>query len=323
MNPLKVDKIQFGFSAQNPYVGRNLTNGLSLFDEATGVISLGGLLGERSTGAVLYVSQGSLGKDYSTIQDAHDALPETGGTIVVFEGEYTEALSITKPVHLVGRGNVSLQASDTILTISEVSVTLENINLKVLATLALVKCILATSVNDTTLKLHLRNCSLDTSLGAVATGISSEYYSVYISNTRFSEGASISCGLGNELQISSVYVPDVSLNAMVGTSYISSAQVVSVSLVSSDIVVYGKLGAVAGDAGSTLNIESIGGSIELDNTAIGEVEFDCPLATTEYFVHFETLSSREIPVVTARTESGFTFETLGNISEVVRWVVRA
>lgn len=323
MNPLKVDKIQYGFSAQNPYTGRNASNGLTLFDEATGAISLGELLGERNTEAVRYVSQGARGADVSSIQSAIDALPATGGVVVIFEGEYTETLSISKPVYLIGRGHVVIQADATIISAFETSLVLENISLKILDTLAAVECIEATSVNNTALTITLRNCSLDSESGAIATGINSLCLSVYVYNTLFSESAAISCASGNELRVIGHYIPRVELVEMAGTSYLSAAKVGALTLTDSAVCVAGKLGVCVGDAGSSLETESISGSVEIDNTAIGEVEFACPLATTEYFVLFENLSSREVPVITARSATGFSFETSGNITETVRWVVRA
>ena len=115
MNPIKADKIQFGNSSGLPHIRRSTTNELVFFDPPVGEISLSNILSERSVSEVITVSKTTQGSDFSTIQEAIDFLPQSGGLIVVYQGSYSESLSITKPVVLISRGNVVLDSTDVTL----------------------------------------------------------------------------------------------------------------------------------------------------------------------------------------------------------------
>ena len=78
MNPLKADKVQFGFSDNSPHITRGAGSSLSLYDPNIGSVLLSSLISERGLDNFATVSKSLLGSDYSTIQSAVDSLPYRG-----------------------------------------------------------------------------------------------------------------------------------------------------------------------------------------------------------------------------------------------------
>ena len=112
MNPIKADKIQFCSLASHPNIQRDTTSSLVFYDTSVGSISLKALVGERAVDDVVSVSKSNQGADFNSVQEAIDFLPQSGGVVVVYQGTYSESLSISKPVVMFSRGEVVIDSTE-------------------------------------------------------------------------------------------------------------------------------------------------------------------------------------------------------------------
>ena len=113
----------------SPSISNGGANTLTLYDSTSGTITLDQLLNARVFSNVSVVSKQDSGSDYTTIQGALDALPASGGIIFIYGGVYAETLTVNKPLHLIGVGDVSIEATDTTaISAVDANLTLENIS---------------------------------------------------------------------------------------------------------------------------------------------------------------------------------------------------
>jgi hypothetical protein len=323
MNPIKADKIQFGSTINVPHITRGEGNVLNLYDPNVGSISLSSLISERGVSGVTTVSPLGEGTDFTTIQEAIDFLPQSGGLIVIYGGVYAEALTITKPISFLGRGSVTIQATDlSVATITEASASFENIYFKELTQLGNnAPYIISASSTLTTFNVVLKNCVLDTTSHLTANFVQSLVTQVISTGTRYIGSGKIDCSQSLGLELSASEAPELELSQMASQSIISSVEIGEVTLVASSAAISGKMSALTGDINSSVSVKSLSGSVTLINTDQKDIEFDCPISEGDYNVMFENPASGEVPVVTARGTTGFSI-SLGNpVSETLRWSI--
>lgn len=119
-DPLLVDQIQLEpGSGQTLLVGRDSGTGAIRFQDAvaTGGVLLHQLASLRAITNVFIVGGSGLGAEYTTIQDALDAVPAAASSsnpylILVMPGRYDETLNIVRDgVHLVGIGEPEIRSA--------------------------------------------------------------------------------------------------------------------------------------------------------------------------------------------------------------------
>ena len=321
MNPFKVNKIQLGSSEQNPHITQT-NNSLSFYDSTVGSVRLDQILGERSIESVITVSKSVLGSSYNTIQSAINSA-SSGDLIVIYNGEYSEALTIAdKNLSFLCFGDVVLSSVDsTAITISSSTVSICDMKIKILNGLGnpIPYCI-STSHTDATHSLTLKNCVLDTSEHLNARSINS-------SKVSFSSFNNIYEGLGDiEITASSknyflgAVFPKITLNSIVSDSHLVG-HVSDIVLVSSDLTLSGTYVSCTGDVNSSLKKETVKGSVSFNNEDTVDVVFDCPLAVDNYLVLTQNLSSGEFPLVSNKSKTGFTLNTGNLITEQVHFTL--
>ena len=323
MNPIKADKIQFGSTANLPNIHRGTSNELVLYDSAVGDISLSNLLSERSITNVVTVSKTTHGRDFSAIQEAIDFLPQTGGFIVVYEGTYSESLSITKPVALLGRGSVVIESNDA------PCLSLTSFDLKCCGLNFVLKdllgnnnpAIINVSSTDTSKKVSFYDCTFDTTAHPTSSFLSVQSSSLYLHSNLFFGSGLIAVSGASSCEIVSGDLPSISLSNMTQRSYISTAQVLEVTLVDSLLSLSGNANSITGDATSKLIKENVRGQVVFDNELEKVIEFSCPLSSDSYSINIEPNSQRILPVISARTSTGFTLTFQNNLTETIRWSV--
>jgi hypothetical protein len=140
--PFLIDQLQVEpGSGQTLLINRDSTTGSLKFTDAvvTAGVLLKDLISLNSVTGVYIVGAGGSGADYTTIQDALDAVPNTSSPsspslVLVLPGEYTENLTVGKDgVALIGLGGVYLQnsgASDTVTVTATPGATPENVVLR-------------------------------------------------------------------------------------------------------------------------------------------------------------------------------------------------
>lgn len=140
--PFLIDQLQVEpGSGQTLLINRDSATGSLKFTDA--VVAAGVLLKDlvslNSVTGVYIVGSGGTGADYTAIQDALDAIPNTSSPaapslVLVLPGLYTENLTIGKDgVALIGLGGVYLQnsgANDTVTVTSSPGATPENVVLR-------------------------------------------------------------------------------------------------------------------------------------------------------------------------------------------------
>lgn len=323
MNPLKADKIQFGSSANMPNITRGTGSTLDFFDPNVGTISLSSLISERGIAGVVTVSTASIGSDFTSIQSAIDTLPETGGVVVVYEGTYSEALEVTKPITLIGRGEVVVTATDaSVVMITNTRASFENIYFKVLTNLGNNSpSIITATTTDISHQVILEGCTLDTSSHPTANFVSSSLNQLISLNTLFVGAGKIDCSQSMGFKLVGTECPDTELSQMVSVSLISGVTTGEVTLVGSELVIEGKFVSCIGDLNSTLWVRNLTGTIDLVNEDRADIEFPCPISEADYNIMFENPASGEVPVVTARNATGFSISLGAPVTETLRWSI--
>lgn len=324
MNPFKANKVQLGFSDQSPSISSD-NNALNLYDSSHGNIKLGQLAGTNFLDGVLNVGKNAVGSDYLTIQEAVDNISD-GGCIFVHEGTYTENLTIAnKNISIICFGRVRLQVIDsTAITITSSTVSISKLEIKVLNGAGVPKpfCIEATDA-DVGNSLTLHNCILDVSAHVNAGILSSDKVDVFLYSTKYNDlfnTSTINISNSNTVHILNTKTPILSLSNILSESYVSG-HTQEINLVNSDLYLLGTNTSCTGDATSKLYTKSISGELSFNNVNTNDYLFSCPLPNADYTVVFQTLSSREIPVVTNKAITGFTISTQNNVTEDVKFIV--
>ena len=83
----------------------------------------------------------------------------------------------------------------------------------------------------------------------------------------------------------------------------------------------GNANSITGDATSKLIKENVRGQVVFDNELEKVIEFSCPLSSDSYSINIEPNSQRILPVISARTSTGFTLTFQNNLTETIRWSV--
>lgn len=321
MNPIKADKILLGSQANHPNISRGSSSELVFFDQEAGSISLSTLVGERGVDNLVTVSKTISGSDFPTIQEAIDFLPTTGGAIVVYEGVYAEALSTSKPLTLITRGDVTLEATDApCMTITNTSVRAHNIKfvVKDLAGNSNPSAV-KVDVTDVTDEVSFTGCVFDTTNHAVANFLSSSKASIFLEGCRFLGGGQISITGATTAELRGARLPDVSLNNLITTGYLSASQILSLTLIDTSASVEGNIASLTGDLDSRLTKKVVSGVETFVGELEKDIEFECPLSTANYMVVVEPNSQGLLPVVSLRGVSGFRLTYSNALNEDVRW----
>lgn len=199
---------------------------LNFYDPNIGAIELSKLISERGLDNFASVSKSLIGSDYNTIQNAIDSLPTEGGLVVVYEGVYSEALTITKPVVIMARGNVSIESTDApCISVTDASILLDGLNLVVKSFLgnSNPSVISHTSVNVE--GLVFRGCSFDISNHANAEFIVASKGDIRLSDCSFTGTGKLDISNANRFVVLGVSVlPELELTNMITQSYISATQ---------------------------------------------------------------------------------------------------
>ena len=321
MNPIKADKLLLGSLATHPSLSRGSSSELVFFDQQTGAISLSTLVGERGIDNVVTVSKTSSGADFATIQEAVDFLPATGGAVIVYEGVYEESLSVSKPLFLVARGEVVVQATDApCVTVTNASLRAFNLSFVVKALVGNNNTSAVTaSVVDISDSVSFVECVFDTSADLNATFLTSTKASLVLSSCRFVGGGSVSVSGAVSCELVGASLPDIELTSILSQGYISSAQILGVSLVDTSLTLTGNATAITGDADSRLTKNVVTGVSTFAAEAVKDVSFDCPLSSDSYVVVLEPNSQGDLPIVSLKTEAGFRLTYGGALNEDVRW----
>ena len=323
MNPIKADKIQFGNSSGLPHIRRSTTNELVFFDQPVGEISLSNILSERSVGEVITVSKTTQGADFNTIQEAIDFLPQSGGLIIIYQGSYSESISITKPIVLLSRGDVVIESTDA------PCISLSSFNFRCVGLNFVLKDLLGNNnpsiidvnSNDITKKVYFYDCVFDNTAHPTSSFMSVQTSSLFLSENKFLGSGAISVSQSNTCEIMGVSLPDISLSNMTQRSYFSGSQILDVTLVDSAISLSGNLNSCIGDATSELTTQIITGEVVFDNELEKAVVFDCPISDSSYVVNIESNSQRILPVISQKTTTGFTLTFENNLNETIFWSV--
>jgi len=323
MNPIKADKIQFGSTNNVPHARRSTTNELVFFDTAVGDISLSNILSERSISEVVTVSKTAQGKDFSTIQEAIDFLPLTGGLVVVYEGVYSESLSITKPLVLISRGNVVVDSTDA------PCISLTSFDFKCSGLSFVVRdllgnnnpSIISVQSTDVLKKVYFYDCIFDTTNHANSSFFSVQNSSLFLFNNLFLGLGSISVSSSSTCNILGGQVPNLVLSNLLESSFVNATQILGVELVNSSISVSGNMVSCVGDVDSDLTTSVVTGQVVFDNELEKNIVFSCPLSNDSYTINLEPNTQRELPVISAKTATGFTATFQNNLTETIRWSV--
>lgn len=122
-DPLKVDQLQIEPGAVGTrLIDRNAANGAMRLQDAvvTSPLDLSQLAGLRTIANVYIVGKSGVGAQYTTIQDALNAVPSAASPtnpyiILVMPGLYTETVNIVRDgVHLIGIGRPTIRAAVTV-----------------------------------------------------------------------------------------------------------------------------------------------------------------------------------------------------------------
>jgi hypothetical protein len=321
MNPIKADKIQFGSLASHPNIQRDTTSSLVFYDTSVGSISLKALVGERAVDDVVSVSKSNQGADFNSVQEAIDFLPQSGGVVVVYQGTYSESLSISKPVVMFSRGEVVIDSTDApCITLSDASLKGYNLSLVIRDLVGNNNpSIIEVTAQDTTQSIELVGCSLDTTDHPDSSFLSSSKVSVLASGCSFSGQGSISVSEASHLEVVGARAPDITLVDMISQSFVSVSSVLDVALTNSNLYLSGNANTCVGDVGSTLKQSVVSGSSDFDNEAEKEISLPCPLVGAEYTISVQPSSQGVMPSISNQTNQGFTL-TYGNpIDETIRW----
>lgn len=321
MSPIKADKLQLGNLESHPSIERNTTSNLVFFDKDVGSVSLKSLVSERGIEGVVTVSKSNLGADFSTIQEAIDFLPESGGVIAIYQGVYSESLSIAKPVVMFSRGNVVVDSTDApCITLSDASLEVVNIGFVIRDLVGNNNpSIIEATALDTSKVLEVGICSFDTTNHPTASFLSCSKVSLLLSECVFSGEGAVSVSEANVLEVIGAQVPDVTLTNMISQSFISASSTLDVSLTNSDIHLSGNVKTCVGDADSTLKQSVVSGSTDFDNEAQKDVTFPCPLSDAEYTLSLQPSSQGLMPSISNQTKEGFTLTYANPIDETIRW----
>lgn len=321
MNPIKADKIQFGTLANQPHVRRGTTNNLVLYDASVGEVALSSLVSERAVENVVTVSKSSLGTDFASIQDAINFLPSTGGVVIVYGGEYSESISVSKQVTLIARGAVSITSTDApCVSLSGASFYAQGVGLRIIDLVGNnTPSIIEATTADTAHEIKLDSCSFDTTAHATASFLSSNLASVYLTSCVFKGEGSVDLTGALTCRVEGAVIPNVELTNMLSLSYLSGTLILDVTLVGSSLAVSGNMNSVIGDVGSTLLQKVTTGSVDFDNSAQEDVTFTCPLSSASYVLSVEPNSQGDMPVISNRTQTGFTLTYGAPISDTIRW----
>ena len=323
MNPIKADKIQFGSTINLPNIHRGTTSELIFYDSTVGEISLSNLLSERSISNVITVSKTTQGRDFNVIQDAIDFLPEQGGLVVVYEGTYSESLVISKPIVILGRGSVVISSNDApCITIGSFDLKCSNLSF-VLNDLVGNNnpSIIEINSTDASKKAYFYDCVFDNTAHQTSSFFNVQSSSLFLYNNLFSGSGSVSIDSSNTCELVGGSLPDVSLSNMLQRTYISSPQVLDITLADTALSLSGNMNTCTGDITSKLKKETIKGETVFNAELVKVVEFSCPLEDDTYSVNIEPNSLRILPIISNRTNTGFTLTYENNLDETVRWSV--
>lgn len=323
MNPIKADKIQFGSSSGLPHIRRSTTNELVFFDQPVGEISLSNILSERSVSEVVTVSKTTQGSDFSTIQEAVDFLPLSGGLIIIYQGTYLESISISKSVVLISRGKVVIESTDA------PCLSLSSFYFKCLGLNFVLKDLLGNNnpsmievnSNDSTKKVYFYDCVFDNTAHPTSSFISVQTSSLFLSENKFFGTGTISVSQANTCEVLGLRLPDINLSNMIQRSYVSGSQILDITLVDSAISLSGNMNSCVGDATSNLTKEVITGEVVFDAELEKVVVFDCPLSSDSYTINLEPNTQRILPVISLKTATGFTVTFENILNETIRWSV--
>ena len=323
MNPLKADKVQFGFLDNSPHITRGVASTLNFYDPNIGAVSLSKLISERGLDGFASVSKSLVGSDYNTIQNAIDSLPSEGGLVVIYEGVYSEALTITKPVVMLARGNVSIEATDTsCISVSDASIYLDGVGLVIKSFLGNSNPSVISHTSVGVEELVFRGCSFDISNHANAEFIVASKGDVRLSDCSFTGTGKLDISSASSFVALGVSVlPELELTNMISQSYISATQSSEITLVASSLTLEGRYISCLGDNASSLTKNQVIGSRDFVAEAVVDITFPCPLSTTEYMVVFEGNTQKELPVVSNKTVEGFRVTFANPLNETVRWSI--
>ena len=320
MNPLKVNKIQLGFSDQSPSVSE--TDGkLSFYQTSIGSIRLDQLVGERFLDEVLTVSKSLSGSDYNNISDAIQN-SENGNVIVVYSGEYEETLNISNDIHILCMGKVKLISQDaTAITISSSNVSISDMEIKIENGVGnpIPYCIETshTVIGNT---ITLKNCILDVSEHVNAKFLKSDKVSSYFYSCEFEGTTSIEIEGSSYNHFFGSTFPSISLTNIIGDSHIVG-EVQSLNLVNSSVHLNGSFQSCVGDVNSSIKKDVIVGSVVFNAVDSVAVNLSCPLHSGTYVVLAQNISNGEIPVITQKTITGFTISVSQAINEEIYYTI--
>jgi len=320
MNPLKVKKVQLGFSEQSPSLSEK-EGKLSFYDSTTGNIRLDQLLGQRFLGEVSFVSKSLLGADHNTIGEAIEEANQ-GSLIVIYGGVYEESLTIDKSLHLICMGDVELLSEDaTAITITSSNVSISDLKIKISNGVGNpVPYCVETTHTEVGNTLTLKNCILDVSDHVNARFFKSTRVTSYLYSCIFNGTGNIEIEGSSTNHLFGAVFPNILLSNIVAESHIVG-DVSTLTLTNSSVTLNGSYALCNGDADSSLKKDVIVGSVSFDNTDNSAVVFDCPLPNDFYVVAVQNISNGEHPVVSDKTPEGFTITTTQAISEDVYFTV--
>ena len=320
MNPLKVNKIQLGFSEQSPSISE-IEGKLSFYETSIGAIRLDQLVSERFLSEVLTVSKSLSGSDYNTISDAIQN-SENGDVIVVYSGEYEETLNISNNIHILCMGKVKLISQDaTAITVSSSNVSISDMEIKVGNGLGNpVPYCIETSHTEVGNTLTLKNCILDVSEHVNANFLKSDKVSSYFYSSKFKGTGSIEIEGSNYNHFFGSTFPDIALTNIIGDSHMVG-EVESLTLVNSSVHLNGSFQSCVGDADSSIKKDVIVGSVVFNGVDSVAVNLSCPLHSTFYVVLAQNISNGEIPVITQKTQGGFTISVSQAINEEIYYTI--
>jgi len=320
MNPLKINKVQFGFTEQSPSVSE-IDGKLSFYDSQVGNIRLDQFVSSRFIDSVQTVAKGAQGSDFNTISEAIQASVD-GGVVIVYGGEYEENLNIDKNIHLFCFGKTTLKSEDTTaITISSSTVSISNLEIVITNGLGnpIPYCV-NTTHTDVGETIVLKDCIFDVSSHINAKFFKSNKVSSFFYSCEFKGSRDIEIDGSSYNHFLGAKIPNISLTNIVGSSHIVG-DVEDLTLVNSGVSISGSFDSCNGDATSSVRRDTIVGSVTFDNVDSVAIAFDCPLPSTNYVVFVQNLVNGEHPVVTQKTTTGVTISVSQNINEVVYFTI--
>jgi len=273
MNPLKVDKIQLGPTNSSPYIARNPSGGISFYQSGVGEVPFTSILNEKQIEGVSYASATETGADFTTIQAAINDLPATGGVIYVYEGTYSENLTISKNVFLIARGEVTIEATGHLISISEASAFIHGFKFNITNDLinSDYYCIKSESpLLDRSLILLIENCSFDCENHPLAKAVYSSYPTLKIFNSTFSPAALVYSEEALSVHINGTYAPHISLQNIVTAAYLNLALVDTLTLVSSPVYLSGSYSTLVSDGASSVSSQTLSSLSDVDLSGIND-----------------------------------------------------